>query len=71
MGTRPLGKRIFRRHQVIVVGIVTWLIAGVSGIQISAEQETFVNCAQQFCGPKCIASNVYRGTLTRGKEVRP
>jgi uncharacterized protein (DUF433 family) len=51
MATLPSGKKIVRRHQVSVVGIVTWISAGLSGFQISAEQETFVNCAQQFCAP--------------------
>jgi len=59
-----------RRHQFSVVCIVTWIRGAISGFQISAEQETFVNCAQQVCGPHCLPSNVYCGSFTSDKSAQ-
>ena len=71
ISTLPLGEKTVRRQQFNVVCIVTWIRGSNSGFQISVGQETFVNCAQQLCGPSCLPSNVYLGSFTGGNSARP
>jgi len=58
-----------RHQQFSVECIVTWIWSALCGFQISAGQQTFVNCAPQLYGPHSLPSNVYRGSFTGGKSA--